>query len=421
MLSVDSVTNGIKVTGLTCKPVSCRASRSAQYFFLNNRYIRSGMLAKALDQAYKNSIMVGKFPVCVLNVEIPFDLVDVNVHPAKTEVRFSDEKSVFEAVYYAVKNALVKGDTRPELELKAKVSTSANSGFERMSTAEFKKRYSEPAPKSFSESLFKSPTPKTSLSDFTTPINTGEQINVSFSEQKEKEPEKVSLKQDEPINPFAPIPELTPKSLMKEYTKAANEAYENKLINDEEKQFTLIGEIFKTYIVVQKEQSVFFIDKHAAHERIIYEKLKREKKLDSQLLVSPVAVPLVREERNAVLENRAKLEEIGFEIEEFGNMAVIVRAVPSVLAEGDILIAVSQIAESLVEKGVVETRMLDNIYHTIACRSAIKGGNNQSELELKELAKQVLFDQDIMYCPHGRPVAYELKKNEIEKQFGRLG
>jgi len=421
MLLVNSSTNGIKVSGLTSKPISCRASRSAQYFFLNNRFIRSGVIAKALDQAYKNSVMIGKFPACVLNIELPFDRVDVNVHPAKTEVRFSDERAVFEAVYYAVKNAIIKGDTRPELELKTKTAAKPNTAFQRMSTEQFKTRYSDNSEKTIAEALYQNIKPKASFSDFKSPINSGEQIKVSFTEKSEPQRSESAKSDTFVVNPFAPIPEITPKKLIKDYEKAAEEALESRLVEEEEAQFTLIGEAFKTYIIVQKEQSIFFIDKHAAHERIVYEKLKKEKKLDSQLLLSPVAVPLVREERSALLENASKLEEIGFQIEEFGNTAVIVRAVPSVLAESDILFAVSEIAENLVTKGVAETRLLDNIYHTVACRSAIKGGNTQSETELRELAKEVLSNKDIMYCPHGRPVAYELKKSEIEKQFGRLG
>lgn len=411
MLYVDSTTNGIRVSGLICKPTSCRASRSAQYFYLNNRFIRTGVGAKALDQAYKNSVMVGKFPACVLNIEIPFDKVDVNVHPAKTEVRFSDERAVFEAVYYAAKNAILKGDTYLSVELKAKTAPKPQETFKRMTTEEYVK--------TFSNKESKPENTRVAFSDFNKPINTGEQIKVNFAPAK-TEP----VKEAKPVSPPSyfspPTPETPPKKVIKEYMEVIEETLDSKL-EEETVQFTLIGEIFKTYIVVQKEQSVFFIDKHAAHERIVYEKLKREKTLDSQLLVSPVAVPLVREEQKAVLENAEKLASIGFEVEEFGSTAVLVRSVPSVLADSDILLAVSQIAENLVEKGVAETSLLDNVYHTVACRSAIKAGNIQSERELYELAREVFSNRDIMYCPHGRPVAFELKKNEIEKQFGRLG
>ncbi|MBO5909207.1 MAG: DNA mismatch repair endonuclease MutL, partial [Clostridia bacterium] len=303
MLFVNSSTNGIKVSGLASKPISCRASRSAQYFFLNNRFIRSGVIAKALDQAYKNSVMIGKFPACVLNIELPFDRVDVNVHPAKTEVRFSDERAVFEAVYYAVKNAIIKGDTRPEIELKTKTVAKPNTAFQRMSTEQFKTKYSDNSEKTIAEALYQNVKVKPSFSDFKSPINSGEQIKVSFTEKSEPQRSESEKSGTFVVNPFAPIPEITPKKLIKDYEKAAEEAFESKLVEEEEAQLTLIGEAFKTYIIVQKEQSIFFIDKHAAHERIVYERLKKEKKLDSQLLLSPVAVPLVREERSALLEN----------------------------------------------------------------------------------------------------------------------
>ena len=421
MLYVDSTTNGIRVSGLICKPTSCRASRSAQFFYLNNRYIRTGVGAKALDQAYKNSVMVGKFPACVLNIEIPFDKVDVNVHPAKTEVRFSDEKAVFEAVYYAAKNAIVKQDTYMSIELKAKTAPKPNDTFKRMTTEEFVSTYSKSDTKTPNEIKTKPASSGLSLSDFKKPISTGEQTTVSYNPTKEEKAVPETKKERAYTSPLAPIPEISTKKLVREYMNAVQETLDNKLDTENTPQFTLIGEAFRTYIIVQKEQSVFFIDKHAAHERIVYEKLKKEKTLHSQLLVSPVAVPLARTEQKVLLENAEKLEQIGFEVEQFGNTAVLVRAVPSVLAETDILLAVSQIAESLAEKGVAETELLDNIYHTVACRSAVKAGNIQSELELKELAKEVFSNRDIMYCPHGRPVAFELKKNEIEKQFGRLG
>ena len=421
MLHVDTTTNGIRVSGLICKPTSCRASRSAQFFYLNNRYIRTGVGAKALDQAYKNSVMVGKFPACVLNIELPFDKVDVNVHPAKTEVRFSDEKAVFEAIYYATKNAIVKEDTYLSIELKAKTDPKPQETFKRMTTEEYVKTFSKPISNTVNEVANKkySAPERQTLGDFKKTINTAEQINITYNDKKVIEP-ATQVKSAPVIPPSAPIPEITPKKLIKDYLDAVQETIESPKENAEV-QFTLIGELFKTYIVVQKEQSVFFIDKHAAHERIVYEKLKKEKTLDSQLLVSPIAVPLVREEQKAVLENTEKLEQIGFEVEEFGSTAVLVRTVPSVLANADIMLAISQIAESLVEKGVAETEMLDNIYHTVACRSAIKAGNVQSSRELEELAREVFSNRDIMYCPHGRPVAFELKKSEIEKQFGRLG
>ncbi len=423
MLYVDTTTNGIRVSGVICKPTSCRASRSAQFFYLNNRYIRTGVGAKALDQAYKNSVMVGRFPACVLNIELPFDKVDVNVHPAKTEVRFSDEKAVFEAVYYAAKNAILKEDTYLSIELKTKTAPKPQETFKRMTTEEYIKTFSKPTNNTSNELPFKTKEGpvRQALGDFKKPINTGEQININYSDKKAEEP-VAEVKRTPIIPPSAPIPEITPKKLIKEYLDAVQETIESHEAKEETApQFILIGELFKTYIVVQKEQSVFFIDKHAAHERIVYEKLKKEKTLDSQLLVSPIAVPLVRQEQKAVLENADKLEQIGFEVEEFGSTAVLVRTVPSVLANADIMLVISQIAENLVEKGVAETEILDNIYHTVACRSAIKAGNVQSPRELEELAREVFSNRDIMYCPHGRPVAFELKKSEIEKQFGRLG
>ena len=182
-----------------------------------------------------------------------------------------------------------------------------------------------------------------------------------------------------------------------------------------------IGEAFKTYIVVEYKKSLFFIDKHAAHERILFEKLKRERTIQPQLLISPVSVRLSREEHRALLDNADLMLQAGFEIEEFGSSSVLVRSVPIELAEEDIMVTVSELADGLIISGEVRSSKLEHLFHTVACKAAIKGGHNQSAKELELLARRVLSNNDIMYCPHGRPVAFELKRSELERQFGRLG
>ncbi len=430
LIPADSTTSGIRVSGLICKPVYCRPTRGGQYFFLNNRFIRSGVIAKALDQAYKSTVMVGKFPSCVLNIEIPFDRVDVNVHPAKTEVRFSDEKAIFEAVYYAVKNALVQGDSRPQLELKEKTEPKKEETFQRMSVEEYKNRFASAEKKKDTpaEQLYGGVRPSYThksgiasdigkkaisglsvLSDYTKSIISANTAKAEKTEDK-NQPEVITQEKKEP-----PVYEQIISAFSDGETQFENTSF----MEDAEIEFRYIGEAFRTYLIVQYKGSIWFIDKHAAHERILYEKLKAEGVPEVQTLLSPVSVTLSREEHRAVLDNLDLLLKAGFEIEEFGTVSVLVRAVPASLVKTDIMFLVCDIAANLVKYGKAETEILDDLYHNIACRSAIKGGNMQSEAEMEEFARRIISSDDIMYCPHGRPVAFELKRSELEKQFGR--
>ncbi len=419
LIPVDSTTNGIRVTGMTCKPVYCRPSRSGQYFFLNGRMIRSGAAAKALDNAYKNSVMVGKFPACVLRIEVPFESVDVNVHPAKTEVRFADEKAVFEAVYYAVKNALIKGDNRPELTLKTPARSEQRSvqPFSRISAEEYKKmsdKNATSAEKLYKDTLYK----QTSFKSNQTAI---------FKEPVKVEPvahPAPPAKDSTVVVATSAQKEFNYKDLIKDTVRptVAEDSpvvSETTFADDTELELKYIGEAYKTYIIVEFKGSIYFIDKHAAHERILFEKFKNERTVQPQLLLSPVSVTLSRAEHRAVLENLELLSAAGFEIEEFGTSSVLVRAVPTELANEDVMLTVCEVADNLLSSGKVENERLENLYHTVACRAAIKGGNNQSAAELEALARRILSDKDIMYCPHGRPVAFELKRSELERQFGR--
>ena len=447
LIPADSTTTGIRVSGLICKPVYCRPTRSGQYFFLNNRFIRSGTIAKALDQAYKSTVMVGKFPACVLNIEIPFDRVDVNVHPAKTEVRFSDDKAVFDAVYYAVKNALAQGDTRPQLELKNKPSPKAEP-FTRMTTEEYKNAFTpkNEKPATPAEQLYgigRKPVPSinqekprqaqpfvsisadeekhtVSAADFKAPLVSQQTVFVDYGSQNVKptsNKQETVVSEDKPSQTYSIFEEI-----FADKTESVNEErYENAtFLSETEMDFKYIGEAFRTYLIVQYKGSIWFVDKHAAHERMLYNKLKAEGVTEVQTLLSPVAVTLSREEYRAVVENLELLNSAGFEVEEFGTVSVLVRAVPASLIKNDIMFLMCDIAANLVKFGKAETEILDDLYHNIACRSAIKGGNQQSAAELEELARKVLSSDEIMYCPHGRPVAFELKQSELEKQFGRI-
>lgn len=423
LIPVDSTTENIRVKGWVSKPIHCNATRSGQYFFLNGRVIRSGAAAKALDAAYKNSAMIGKFPAAVLYIEIPLNLVDVNVHPAKTEVRFTNEKAVFDAVYYAAKNALIQGDHRPELTFKGSAAQRPQEKFVRMTAEEYRKMSEPsvtPAEKIYRDVLSSGSLLKTN----STPIfKTAPEVPKYEKEAKSERTIPVT-------EPVKPVSEPTLPSFFEVFEKAkpvvetaASESMSitESLTDELELEMRYIGEAFKTYIVVEYKKSLFFIDKHAAHERILFEKLKRERTIQPQLLISPVSVRLSREEHRALLDNADLMLQAGFEIEEFGSSSVLVRSVPIELAEEDIMVTVSELADGLIISGEVRSSKLEHLFHTVACKAAIKGGHNQSAKELELLARRVLSNNDIMYCPHGRPVAFELKRSELERQFGRLG
>lgn len=401
LMEVDGGLDGIGVKGLTCKPVSCRPTRNYQFVFLNGRLVRSGTVTAAVEQAYKNSAMVGKFPGFVLYLTVPLNTVDVNVHPAKTEVRFSDERRIFDAVYSSVKNALARGDTRPEVKLHEPVFNP----FERMTTAEYKQ---QPIMKpTVAEEIYKNrpslhnaykPQEKTVLRDAN--------YNVSKTNNTVYIPERI-------INP----PSMAEEAPQPQRTVSVDIMRD---VEDERPPITLIGEAFLTYIIVQMGESVFMIDKHAAHERILFNRLKKEQKTETQTLLTAVIVALTGDEYNAAISNTEALEKAGFEVEDFGNSSVRVSAVPASLTREDIPSVISELAGKLSKGKAPDSERLDDMYHTVACKAAIKAGSRTSPLEMQKLAERVLYSDDVMYCPHGRPVAFEIKRRELEKQFGRI-
>lgn len=393
----------ISVEGLTCKPVTCRPTRNNQFVFLNGRLVRSGTVTAAVEQAYKNSAMIGKFPGFVLNITVPFEAVDVNVHPAKTEVRFSDEHRVFSAVYGAVKNALNTGDSRPSVN----ISKHTFNPFERMTSEQFRQQNIHEAatvaekiykqlPEINSESFIRKDSEnKMRFNDFEKPLfyeKTDDDGAIAVEESKKAE---------------------TATDIQKEDTDFKNTV-------SEEITVRLIGQAFGTYIIAERENSIFLIDKHAAHERILFNKLKAEHTPQSQAMLTPVRVTLEKREYDAVINNTDMLLKAGFEVEDFGNGSVIVRAVPPTLTGENIQLLIEEIAESISDTSSVNIVREENLFHTVACKAAIKAGSVTSDTEMLNLAKKVLSSDDIMYCPHGRPVAFEIKRRELEKQFGRI-
>lgn len=426
--------NGIKVSGFISKPVNSRANRTMQFFFLNGRLIKTRTGTAALEQAYKNAIMAGKFPACVLNITAPAGAVDVNVHPAKTEVRFADEKKIFDAVYYCAKFALQENDTRPQMSFESRAQIKINSqqlpqafkaeqirldsSAAKKPTASFEvkeqKPEIKPQPPRETQPVFSTfearPKPKTIVfnSDMkdTVEEERDEDILLNNPSPKKEEIKEtiIEIKEPEPV-------------VEQVITETAEEKEE--FIPE---PFRVIGEAFKTYIIVEQGDKMLLIDKHAAHERMIFESLKKNvNDAESQLLLMPVTVTLSKEEYNAVMENTDILLKAGYAVEDFGQGMVIVTECPVYLTTADIPDIISELAGYLADnKRELIPEKLDWIYHSTACRAAIKAGDSTTQFELEKFVENLLSQPDIRYCPHGRPVLIEMSKKEIEKSFGRI-
>lgn len=413
MIEFDTASEGIGVRGLTCKPFACKPTKNGQYVFLNGRFVKSGTVAAALEQAYKHSAMVGKYPSAVIHLTVPYGAVDVNVHPAKTEVRFSDEKRIFDAVYGAVKNALAAGDERPDMTLPVR----KNNAFVNMTADEYRQTAMisgdkpEPTPARPAGSHIIRTEP---------PVQQAGKSRLEIQRETEKAIKAYSefaaraIKEAEEKLPTARRRDEISVSELDESPRTEEH------ITDKISVIRCIGEAFATYIIAEKDGDLYFIDKHAAHERLLYECLKKDAAASKQYLLSGVSAVLGKDDYNAVVCALDELNEMGFEVEDFGSGTVIVRAVPSMLVNEDISSMMCEIGESLRTSGKAAIERMDDIYHRIACRAAVKAGNRTTDIEAAQLAERILSSDDIMYCPHGRPVAIRLTKRELEKQFGRI-
>ena len=421
LIPVSSITGGVRVEGFTCKPVFCRATRAGQFMFLNGRLIRSNTVTAATEQAYKNSAMVGKFPAFVLCIAVPPETVDVNVHPAKTEVRFSDEKRIFDAVYTAVRAAINSGDTRPTINFAKK---NASPFFGRMSSDEYRQQgISMPIGTERSDNRKESTVQKAENSQVSSeniPMRQDETPYFMREDVKRVVEKSVAQATVHNVPEGVVPPERKPAETQKPVIEKPTEKPQSDREYSPEKEVRFIGEAFSVYIIVERGDSIFLIDKHAAHERINFNALSKSDSVRMQSLLVPVTVRLGAEEYSAVLKNEQLLRKAGFETEDFGNGTVVVRAVPTMLIGSDVESTVTEAAESLAEKGLVEIEAIDCIYHTVACKAAIKAGSKNSPAELLLLAKRVLENDDVRYCPHGRPVAFEITRHELERQFGRI-
>ena len=446
LIPVKYQLNGVEVWGFISKPSAARPNRSMQHFFINGRYVKTNTARVALEQACKGAIMVGKFPGCVLHLQLSFQAVDVNVHPAKIEVRFVNEKPIFDAVYHGVKSALMVGDTRKEMPLKAPSYT------ERMGTAQtalplkpeqltfLPASGSAPAMNSVQNELPDVKQGLLNIQEKSIHIIEDDMPDVSIPPRVAYTHAVVSDNSDLHAAVYfksalenkptasAEQPAAQPQ-LQESFQTAQNPVQQagvpvaQSTMRPVEEDLRLIGELFHTYIMVEQgTDELLLIDKHAAHERMLYEKLKKESgKSYAQMLLEPVPVTLNKNEYGVLLQNTVLLDEAGFEIDDFGGGTVLVRSAPLFLEGEDISASVMEIAGYLLaEKSDISTVHLDWLYHNIACRAAIKAGAHSKPQELADLVKRLCNDPSIRYCPHGRPVVVVIKKREIEKQFGRV-
>lgn len=452
LTEVDYGRSPIQVSGYITTPYACRANRQMQYFFINGRSVRNNTCMAALEEGYKNSVMVGKFPACVLNIEMPAGDVDVNVSPSKTEVRFADERSIFETIYLAVKNGILNAENGKETAFGSdnkkifKLGGALSDETEAFSDGEDKSNSTENVSDGYN-------------------LNTSESAYSSVAEisvskvygidSKGADKEKLSgLKSFKSVyKPLPPKNVFIQEVFSGENEEAVEKGEANKEVNtvgyeflnkssfirpgsEEEKNIRtpdpiieerykpslkFIGELFKTYIVCECGDELILMDKHAAHERIRFEELKKDLHVSAQILTQPVKLTLSIEETTALADNAVYLDSLGIELFFPAESEAEIMAFPSLLTDLSPSDTLQRIASVLLKGGDdIEGLLFDEVLHTVACKGAIKANEHTSPKELELLAKRVWDDGAIRYCPHGRPIITKMSKYNIERNFGRI-
>lgn len=449
LMPVDYEYEGVHVGGFVIKPLYSKNNRAFQNFFVNGRYVRSRLCSAALENAYTNMIMTGKFPACVLLIDLPPNTMDVNIHPTKAEVRFTNEKAVSDAVYFAVKNAMMKDGLIYEFELKPHADwTKAAPEQEEMKQQEFiftpvdkieeteQKIAEAPAP------VYEVPKPAAEEPPVTADITPSpaydrpepvQQSAPVYERPAETAPAAEQI--PEPAQAPEPVKEPEPPKAVEGFSYITQQAFAaapvqkpaepeapKESVWTEKLKIRVIGEAFGLYIVAEVgDDTMIMIDKHAAHERIIFERLKsRNCRQYSQQLLTGVKVLLTGDEFSALETNQELLADLGFTFDFSEKPCVVATAVPTFIMELDMEDIISEIANNLrMYSHDPQSRMLDDMLHTVACKSAIKGNDKNDIAELQSLAEQVYFDERIRHCPHGRPVMFTMTKSNISHQFGR--
>ena len=441
----------MSVTGFVSLPTCCRGTRGYQHFFVNGRYVKSRTMMAALEEAYANQKMVGKFPGCVLHLTTKLNAVDVNVHPTKQEVKFGSDKKVFDAVYYAVKSTLEADRSRPSaladsprLAPKATQDTVTphQTTFRTMTAEQFRKTANKPAPSLPLHDIAARP------AQTAQPVRAATRVAPTVPERPvptastiQPEPKPAPAPAPSPVRTAVPdIPakttppvEVAPET-PRATTRVAPTVVEKEPVptippvepqtpiqpEPEETPWRMAGEVLNTYIIVEQGDKVLLIDKHAAHERMNFDRLKAAGYTPMvQTLLTPVVFTPPAEEGAALLSQLPLLSRFGFEAEDFGGGALIVRTAPDDVDAAAIPDVLLELAGRLITCGTADPDSArDALLHTMACKAAIKGGQKNGEAELLKVAKAVMAGE-VKYCPHGRPVAIELTRSQIEKRFGR--
>ena len=421
----QSERNGMTVYGYIVKPHAGRPNRSMQHFFVNGRYVKSRLMQAALEEAYRNAMITGKYPSGAVFLELPLAAVDVNVHPAKTEVKFSQEKPVFEAVYAACKNAIAANDNIPNFTHQekqtviekpkeaipvyqqqrfavSKPETSISATGKKLDTPELEDFFVAVPPRAKKPSLSGTylSAPRIIQED------RSETISYHSFDAPPSEPKKVDVAQS------------TPNIGVKQ--KAVTESHPAPTLEPLDSGARVIGECFQTYLIAEDQDGLIIIDKHAAHERLLFNKLRQETEIPQQELLTPVIVELTAEEAAAVQAGIEEIHQAGFSIDGFGENSFAVRSVPAYLDNADISDAIGELAEKLMNSRTAIPDRLDDLIHTVACKAAIKAGKASTLTELQDLCDRVLADGDVQSCPHGRPTTVRLTKYELDKMFKRV-
>lgn len=419
--------NGMTVYGYIVKPHAGRPNRSMQHFFVNGRYVKSRLMQAALEEAYRNAIITGKYPSGAVFLELPLAAVDVNVHPAKTEVKFSQEKPVFEAVYVACKNAIMANDNMPHIEHKEKKPSAASP--QELAPVYEQQRFAVAKPVAQPAASAKADDDVPDLEDFLVAVPPRAQKPRSFGMyvaaprilQDETEPRltgRVNVEDNRLFSQFDK-PEKAPAAPTALST-APQQAPERQQLEPLDTGARVIGECFNTYLIAEDKDGLILIDKHAAHERILFNKLRVETEMPQQELLTPVVVELTGEEAAAIQSQIEDIRKAGFTIDPFGENSFAVRSVPAYLDSGDVPGVISELAEKAMNSRATVPDRLDDLIHTVACKAAIKAGKATSLTELQDLCDRVLGDDNVRSCPHGRPTMIRLTKYELDKLFKRV-
>ncbi|MDD6345145.1 MAG: DNA mismatch repair endonuclease MutL [Oscillospiraceae bacterium] len=409
MIPVSYDEDGVKISGFVIKPLYAKANRTFQNFFVNGRYVKSLICQVALESAYNNLLMTGKFPVCILMIDVNPSTVDVNIHPSKAEVRFSDEKKISDSIYFAVKNALLETGL----------------------TYEFKFQNYDEIPESESNpndnNIFTSPEnieeaeSKLSENPVVSDIPAEYEINNNDTDRTINTDVFIEAEEDsgeeENNNNISGFSYINQKSF--EHTEPVQEKLPE--FKEPEKKIHVIGEAFRNYIMAEADDNIIMIDKHAAHERVIFERLKNQNcRQYMQMILSENKILLSDEEFSEMETNSERLGNMGFLFDYSQKPYIIIKGVPDFLKELDMEEIISEIAENFIQcRQNPESHATDDILHTMACKSAIKANDKNDISELQKLAEIVYNDENIRHCPHGRPVMFTMTKNNIERQFRR--